>query len=116
LPVAFAAIAMTVFYSVFNKGAFAAKYQERTIASIILIVVTYGVMLPLIYSKTKIVDEKEIKLIDISVKWFAFQVVPLLVMTVYNSSKAAYEKRIALEKENAAESEPKQDDSKEENN
>ncbi len=117
LPVAFAAIAMAVFYSIFNKGSSVAAYKERSIASIILIAVTYGVMLPIIFSKKKIVDEKEIKLIDICVKWFAFQFVPLLVMAIYNISRVEYEKRIAAEEENDnVGPNSKKDDIKEENN
>ena len=43
----------------------------------------------------KVVDEEEIKLIDISINWFAFQFVPLVILALYHNSRAEYEKKLA---------------------
>lgn len=94
IPVVVVAIAMTVFYSIFKKGAPVAICREKTIASAVVLVVTYGIMLPIVLSKTKIVDEEEIKLIDICINWFAFQFVPLVILALYHNSRAEYEKKL----------------------
>ena len=95
IPVVLVAIAMTAFYSIFKKGSPVAMYKEKTIASVVLFVVTYGVMLPIVFNKTKVVDEEEIKLIDICINWFAFQFVPLVILALYHNSRAEYEKKLA---------------------
>ena len=95
IPVVIVAIAMTVVYSLFKKGSPVAAYREKTIASIVLLVVIYGIMLPIVFNKTKVVDEEEIKLIDISINWFAFQFVPLVILALYHNSRAEYEKKLA---------------------
>ena len=94
IPVVLVAIAMTVFYSIYKNGSPMAICKEKTLASLVLLAVTYGVMLPIIFSKTVVVDEKEIKLIDICINWFAFQFVPLVILALYHNSRAEYEKKL----------------------
>ena len=102
IPVVLVAIAMTTFYSIFKKGSPVAMYKEKTIASVVLLVVTYVVMLPIVFNKTKVVDEEEIKLIDICINWFAFQFVPLVILALYHNSRAEYEKKLADTTESVA--------------
>ena len=94
IPVVLVAVAMTAFYAIFKKGSAIVICREKTIASVVLLAVTYGIMLPIIFKKTVVVDEEEIKLIDICINWFAFQFLPLVILALYHNSRAEYEKKL----------------------
>ena len=95
IPVVLVAIVMTAFYSIFKNGSPVAVCKEKTLASVALIAVTYCIMLPIVFKKTIVVDEEEIKLIDIAINWFAFQFVPLVILALYHNSRAEYEKKLS---------------------
>ena len=91
LPVASVAIVLSIFYSI-CKGDRITAHREKTIISIVLIAFTYAIMLPIIISNKEPIGDSEKTMIDITVNWFAFQIVPLLIMLLYHSSMVEEEK------------------------
>ena len=87
LPVVPVVIALTIFYSLF-KGDKVAVHKEQTIVSVVLIAFTYAILLPIVVSNKEPIGESEKTMIEISVNWFAFQIVPFLIMLLYHSSMA----------------------------
>ena len=90
LPVVPVIIALAIFYSIF-KGDKTTVHKEQTIVSIVLMVFTYAILLPIIASNKEPVGESEKTMLEISVNWFAVQIVPFLIMLLYHSSMAEEE-------------------------
>ena len=87
LPVALAAAALAIFYAVFKDDK-RIIHKEQTIASVALIAFTYAILLPIISYNKEPVGEGEKTMLELSVNWFAFQIVPFLIMLLYHSSMA----------------------------
>ena len=85
LPVVPVVIALVIFYSVF-KDKSTVVHKEQTIVSVVLIVFTYAILLPIVSYNKEPVGESEKTMLELSVNWFAFQIVPFLIMLLYHSS------------------------------
>ncbi len=94
LPIVPVIIALAVYYTVFKDDAIV-MHKEKTLASIVLIAFTYAFLLPIVASKKEPIGESEKTMLDISVNWFAFQAVPMLVMLLYHSSMTEEESDVA---------------------
>ena len=112
LPVVPVVIALTVFYSVFKDDP-ATVHKEKMIATVALIVFTYALLLPVIASKKGPVGESEKTMLDITINWFAFQAVPMLVMLLYHSSMTEDEPEVTDASTTAVEGEESHEDEKE---
>lgn len=93
LPVAIVAIAITAVYSLMRGGSSAVIQKEKALVGAVVLIVTYAIMLPIVSSQKEPVGESEKTLMDVCVKWFAFQFVPLLVMIFYHSVRAEAERK-----------------------
>ena len=109
LPIVPVIIALTVYYTVFKDDAIV-MHKEKTLASIVLIAFTYAFLLPVVASKKEPIGESEKTMLDISVNWFAFQAVPMLVMLLYHSSMTEEETDLAEEKEESSPEEKKEEE------
>lgn len=96
LPVVPVAIALTVFYSTFKDDS-VTVHKEQTIATIVLIAFTYACMLPIVASNKEPIGETEKTMMDITVNWFAFQIVPMLILLLYHSSMTEEENKMQEE-------------------
>ena len=85
LPVVPVVIVLAIFYSIFKDDKITV-HKEQTIVSIALIAFTYAILLPIIASNKEPIGETEKTMLDIMVNWFAFQIVPFLIMLLYHSS------------------------------
>ena len=85
LPVVPVVIVLAIFYSIF-KGDKVTVHKEQTIVSLVLIAFTYAILLPIIASNKEPIGESEKTMLDITVNWFAVQIVPFLIMLLYHSS------------------------------
>lgn len=110
LPVVLVALVIAAVYSIMKKGTADIRQKEMTIVSVVLIAFTYAVMLPFVFSKKEPLEDSDKKLIDICINWFAFQIVPLIVLALYHGSRAEYERKLAStpEKESDADSAEKE--------
>ena len=99
LPVVLVALVIAAVYSIMKSGTAENKQSEMTIVSMVVIVFTYAIMLPFVFSKKEPIEDSEKTLIDISIKWFFFQLVPLIVLALYHGSRAEYERKLALSPE-----------------
>ena len=90
LPVVPVVIVLAIFYSLF-KGDKMTVHKEQTIVSVVLIAFTYAILLPIIASNKEPIGESEKTMLEITVNWFAFQIVPFLIMLLYHSSMAEEE-------------------------
>jgi Na+-driven multidrug efflux pump len=109
LPIVPVIIALTVYYTVLKDDAIV-MHKEKTLASIVLIAFTYAFLLPVVASKKEPIGESEKTMLDISVNWFAFQAVPMLVMLLYHSSMTEEETDLAEEKEESSPEEKKEEE------
>lgn len=87
LPVVPVIIALAVFYSIYKDNKIVV-HKEQTIVSIVLIAFTYAILLPIISYNKEPVGDSEKTMLELSVNWFAFQIVPFLIMLLYHSSMA----------------------------
>ena len=85
LPVVLVAVALSIFYSIF-KDEKIIVHKEQVIVSIALIAFTYAILLPIASYNKEPVGESEKTMLELSVNWFAFQIVPFLIMLLYHSS------------------------------
>ena len=85
LPVVLVAVALSIFYSIF-KDEKIIVHKEQMIVSIALIAFTYAILLPIASYNKEPVGESEKTMLELSVNWFAFQIVPFLIMLLYHSS------------------------------
>ena len=86
LPVIIVAIVLTAFYSIFKAEDATVMHKEKTIASVVLTIFTFAILLPIVASKKEPLEEGGKTLIEMTAVWFAFQAVPMLVMMLYHTA------------------------------
>ena len=84
LPIIMAAIVLTVLYEVWKADDAIVMHREKAIATVVMALFSYAVLLPIVASKNEPVGESEKTLIEMTIVWFVFQAVPMLVMMLYH--------------------------------